>query len=152
MLRAAPLGLVLGACIAAACHGPVTVQPCGEIPPGGCPIGRGGTCDDEECAALYDCLDGSWKLTTVCEGAGAGGGGSGGGGTRGAGGACEGVVIDDPMMPGCTPDLQEPDCPAAAAAACHPCLTGCEDFFVCERRGWRSVAFCDPEGHVVLEP
>jgi hypothetical protein len=147
MPRALLLGLLLFGC-----QSPTTVQRCGEIPGGGCPLGRGGTCADLECDALYDCLDGSWRLTQVCDpgtgGEGAGGDGAGGG----AGGGCEGVVIDDPGGTGCTPDLQEPDCPAAAAAACHPCLTGCADFFVCAARGWEAVAFCDEDGHVVLEP
>src|SRR5688500_7643441 len=90
------------------CQSPTTVARCGEIPGGGCPVGRGGTCADQECAALYDCVDGSWKLAQVCELAGSGGGGAGGTGGSGAGGGCEGVVIEDPGGTGCTPDLQEP--------------------------------------------
>lgn len=127
-----------------ACESPA-VQLCGEIPQDGCPVGRGGTCDDPYCAALYDCVQGDWTQTETCPdnpvtssasvGAGAGGGGEGG---------CAPLMIDHATEAnGCTPDLQEPDCPAVAAETCpNPCLTGCVDFFLCEKEGWRLVAFC----------
>ena len=147
MLR--PLALVV---LFTACDSP-GVQTCGQIPQDGCPIGRGGTCDDVYCAALYDCVQGSWDIVTSCDqnpvtaavstGAGAGGGGEGG---------CAPVGIDHSTeVEGCTPDLQEPDCPAVAAETCpNPCLTGCSDFFLCEADGWGLVAFCDDELDLVL--
>jgi hypothetical protein len=124
------------------------VEPCGLIPEAGCPIGRGGTCEDRTCGALYDCVDGNWRLAEVCSGntGGFGGGGSGAGG-------CEPSMIDRTgETDGCTPDLQEPDCPAAAAEVCQPCLSGCFDFYLCKAEGWEAVAFCDEDGHVVIEP
>jgi hypothetical protein len=121
---------------------------CGEIPDGGCPIGRGGSCDDVACAALYDCVDGAWTEVERCSGGGVttGGGGPSGAGGEG-GGACAPAVIDRTgEADGCTPDLLDPDCPAAAAEVCDPCGTGCADFFLCTADGWIDVAACDEDG------
>jgi hypothetical protein len=137
-----------------ACDSP-GVLVCGQIPDGGCPIGRGGTCDDVYCAALYDCVGGDWEQVESCpnnpvtsssaSSSGAGGGGEGG---------CSPLVIDHTTeVEGCTPDLQEPDCPAEAAETCpNPCLTGCADFFLCEADGWTMVAFCDDSLSLVPFP
>jgi hypothetical protein len=138
---------------------------CDQIPEGGCPTGRGGTCDDPLCEALYDCIDGSWQKTEACKGTSSGGGGSamstaGSGGSSGAGGCAQGtggtggsggctpVMLDHTgELVGCMPDLQFPDCPAAAAEQCaeSACLTGCDGFFVCTEDGWTEVAYCDTE-------
>jgi hypothetical protein len=136
------------------CPGPFDVVPCGQIPADGCPSGRGGTCDDVYCAALYDCIDGSWTEVQHCPGFSQGGGGQGGEGTGAGGeGGCAGVTLEHPDETlGCEPDLQLPDCPAVAAAACRPCDTGCVDFFACTDPGWQVVGFCDEEGHVVVTP
>lgn len=146
----------LAAAWGAACAD-ATVVPCGEIPRDGCPVGRGGTCDDATCAALYDCVDGAWTNVEVCDnGAGAGGGGEGGAGQGGDGGAtCTPVVLDHTgQMQGCRPDLQSPDCPLEAAETCveTACLVRCSDFFKCTARGWIAVAYCTEEGELVLSP
>ena len=134
------------------CGDSPTVQRCGEIPAGGCPIGRGGTCDDAECAGLYDCVDGNWTQKVVCS---SGDGGSGGG-DAGPDVKCTPVTIPHPgEMSGCKPDLQNPDCPVAAAeAACREsvCLTGCLDFFLCTKDGWTLAASCDEEGELTIVP
>ena len=122
---------------------------CGEIPAGGCPVGRGGSCEDKACAALYDCLDGSWVTTTTCEREDAGGAG---GGDAGSDAPC-GVAIDRTgEAAGCVPDLQTPDCPAAAAESCAACQTDCVDFFLCTNDGWITVAYCDDRGQIVVTP
>jgi hypothetical protein len=133
-----------------ACGSSPEVQPCGEIPEGGCPIGRGGSCDDAACAALHDCLEGEWTEVETCPGTGTVAASSGAGGS-GAGG-CEPVVIDRTgETDGCTPDHQEPDCPAVAAEVCpDPCATGCVDFFLCVEEGWIDVATCDESGQLRL--
>ncbi len=136
------------------------IQLCGQIADGGCPIGRGGTCSDHACAALYDCVGGAWTRTTTCGHAGQGGqsgeGGAGASGQGGVGGAaCTPVVIDHTgETSGCAPDLQSPDCPAAAVETCAEtaCLTDCADFFLCKTEGWSAVAYCNDEGQVVLMP
>jgi hypothetical protein len=126
---------------------------CREIPEGGCPIGRGGTCEDRLCSGLYDCVDGSWTLVTECH-QGGGGGGAGGAGAGGGGaGGCEVIALDHTgEETGCEPELQDPDCPAAAAETCvwSACLTGCLDFFLCKSDGWVLVAYCTEEGQVVI--
>jgi hypothetical protein len=122
---------------------------CGQIPDGGCPIGRGGTCDDHACVGLYDCVQGSWTLVEGCEG---GSGGAGGSDAGGAGG-CEPVMIDKTgEATGCKPDLQSPDCPLVAAETClaSACLTDCGDFFLCTKDGWIDVAYCDIDGKLVI--
>jgi hypothetical protein len=137
-------------------------EPCGEIPTDGCPRGDSGTCEDPLCAALYDCLDGSWGLVEECPGfVPPGGGGSGGGGgeiggaTQGGGGAggC-GITLDlSGEVSGCTPELQAPDCPAAVVlSSCEPCGGDCLDFFLCKQEGWVGVAFCSSEGELVVLP
>ena len=135
--------------LAAACSAGVS-RPCSDIPVDGCPLDRGGTCEDPECAALYACYDGRWSLHERCEqGAGGDGGGGAAGGGAGAGG-CAGVTIDHQGETiGCLPELQLPDCPAAIAESCQPCITGCGDFFLCTEEGWHLVAFCSEEGNVV---
>jgi len=128
---------------------------CGEIPAGGCPVGRGGTCDDLTCEGLYDCVDGTWVSAEVCAhpdgGPGVGGGASDGG--QPEGGACTPVSIDTQGQAiDCTPDLQEPDCPVEAAFPCveTACLTGCLDFFRCTPTGWVDAAYCTDDGDFVI--
>ena len=130
------------------------VKLCGEIPPDGCPIGRGGTCDDATCAGLYDCVDGAWRLEQTCPGGGGGAGASSGAAGADAGpDGCASVRIDHTgETTGCEPDLQSPDCPVVAAETCaaSACLTDCVDFFLCTARGWVAVAYCDEEGQLVV--
>jgi hypothetical protein len=148
----------LVACVAAAfagCDYGLFVEPCGEIAEGGCPVERGGTCDEEICAALYECIDGAWELAKECPGGEPTGSGSGGSGAGGAGGAgpCTPVIIDhEGEISGCVPDLQEPDCPAVAAEGCAEsvCSTGCLDFFLCTEEGWTEVAYCDDDGNMTV--
>jgi hypothetical protein len=139
------------------------VMTCGQIPTGGCPIGRGGTCDDSACNGLYDCVEGTWLLLTRCPGGDGGGGSSAGGmggvagaagsGAQGGGGGCVGVTLDHTgETEGCAPELLLPDCPAVAAETCQPCLTGCVDFFLCLEAGWTVVAYCTEDGEIVVEP
>lgn len=134
-----------------ACTEPAPVLLCGEIPSGGCPIGRGGTCDDAACAAVYDCVDGDWTVVEACDGQGTGAGDTGtmpndGGG--GAGGCAELSIDHTGETTGCKPDLQHPDCPIAAAEQCpnSACLTDCVDFFMCTKDGWIAQAYCDENG------
>lgn len=148
LLSVASLALLASS---AACGNAARAQTCGEIPEGGCPLGRGGTCDDQLCAALYDCVDGSWTEAEDC-GRVLGSGGAGAGGGGGEGGACQAVEIDRTGERfGCTPGLLEPDCPVAAAELCDPCSTGCVDFWMCTDEGWESVAYCDESGAFILD-
>lgn len=149
---------------AQACGSGSGVLTCGQIPDDGCPLGRGGTCDDAVCAGLYDCVDGHWQLVESCPGFGDGGsgagasGGSGAGGQGGAGaeagaGGCEPFIFDHSgETTGCTPELVVPDCTMGAAETCHPCLTGCLDFFMCMADGWAWMAYCDDDGQLQIEP
>lgn len=149
----AAAALLLGGPVA--CFPSGDIQLCGEIPEGGCPAGRGGSCTDEVCAGLYDCVDGAWTEVQRCDEFVPGGGGGGGaGGQGGGGGTCEPIEIPVPPEPAehCIPDLQEPDCPVAAAHACEACLTGCVDFYACSADGWTPVAYCDERGDVVVAP
>jgi hypothetical protein len=147
--------LVAGAALpAGGCSDAPTVTPCGEIPAGGCPHARGGTCEDPACAGLYDCVDGSWTRALECS---ADGGSDGGdGGDAGPGPTCSPVTIAHVgEVTGCKPDLQNPDCPVAAAeTACREsaCLTGCLDFFLCTKAGWTVVASCDEQGDLSIVP
>ena len=145
------LAAALGAAVALAGCGSLSdnIKLCGEIPADGCPAGRGGSCDDKVCAALYDCVDGSWTVTKTCGPIGEGGAG---GADAGADAAC-GVKIDDTgETVGCEPDLQTPDCPAAAAESCAACQSDCVDFFLCTEQGWLAVAYCDDQGQIIVTP
>ena len=137
-----------------------------EIPAGGCPLGRGGTCDDPTCTGLYNCLGGEWALELKCPMHDGGTGAGGAGGAQGSGGdagssdsdACTPVHIDvSGMTMGCTPGLENPpDCPVAAALGCEEsaCLTGCTDFFLCKSTStgpeWVDVAYCTCEGQLIV--
>jgi hypothetical protein len=156
-LISASVALAAGAA-QGACTGD-RIESCPEIEPGGCPTDHGGTCDDPYCTALYRCDGGVWKLVEHCPVGGGGNGGVGPGGSGGAGqGGCEALSIDDSeAQTGCWPDLQVPDCPAEAAETCHPCLTGCSDFYLCLADGpsdvaWSAVAFCNEDDEVELYP
>jgi hypothetical protein len=146
LARALALAFTFAAAVAAhaGCQDLPPVVPCGRIPDQGCPIGRGGTCDDPVCAALYDCVDGKWTSVQTC--------GSFDGGTDSGSmeaGPCTPTGIDTTgATTGCTPDLQSPDCPAEAAEPCAEtaCLTGCLDFFLCTKDGWTAVAHCSDDG------
>lgn len=134
---------------------------CSDIPTNGCPVDRGGTCQDVTCAAIYECLNGAWILSQTCDNpldGGAGGGGSGidggaGGGLSPDGGPCTMVTIDaGGATDDCMIDLMFPDCPYQAAEGCaqSACLTGCSDFYICMDGGWYDVAYCDDNGQVVV--
>ena len=144
--------VVLGAAVAG-CPTLPTPVPCETIPEGGCPAGRGGSCDDVVCAALYDCVDGQWTQTEACDARDAGADPDGGDGGLGEAGPCTPVNIDTSgKATNCTPDLQEPDCPVEAATGCAEtvCLTGCSDFFLCKKSGWIDVAYCTDDGELVI--
>jgi hypothetical protein len=151
LLLPAVLGLLPGGCNQAG----VDLQLCGEIPAGGCPIGRGGTCADQACSALYDCVDGAWKETQACTVLDGGSDVSDAETPDAAADGCTQVVIDHTgETTGCKPDLQNPDCPAVAAEQCAEtaCLTDCIDFYLCRQDGWILVAYCNEKGQVVLTP
>ena len=137
--------------IAGACAGDEPLALCGTIPAGGCPIGRGGTCDDPTCGAVYDCVDSTWRVTKQCTGnPGADAGASTDAGAPDA--PCGAIAIDHTgEASSCAPQLEEPDCPAVAAEQCAAtaCLTGCVDFFLCTKDGWKTVAYCDDDGSLV---
>jgi hypothetical protein len=133
------------------CPSGPNIKLCGEIPMGGCPIGRGGTCMDATCDALYDCVDGSWTLAEQCDQGVGGGGTSSSSLSSSSTGLCMPGTFDHANEAmGCTPDLESPDCPVEAAESCEPCATGCVDFFMCKTSGWMDVAFCDDTGKLVL--
>jgi len=135
------------------CSSTSELQLCGQIPGNGCPVGRGGTCEDQSCDALYDCVEGSWRLFKSCPNI-----------TDDAGSSqdaaetpdsCSSIVVDHTgETTGCKPNLQNPDCPAVAAETCPEtaCLTDCLDFYLCMKEGWALVAYCNEEGQVVLTP
>lgn len=125
---------------------------CGEIPDGGCPSGRGGTCDDAACARLYDCVDGAWTVVARCDPPPSEGTDAGAGEPDAA---CTPVRIDRAgEAAGCKPAVQHPDCPVEAAEACAEvaCSTGCVDFFLCTSDGWTGVAYCTEQGQLVVSP
>lgn len=142
------LSCLLGA---ASCSGS-SIQLCGTIPEGGCPIGRGGTCDDPSCTGVYNCLEGDWTLEFACDGGGgAGGGGSSSSDASSSASACISATFDHTgEVTGCKPDLEHPDCPVDAAEGCNPCLTSCVDFFMCTSEGWKDLAYCTEEGDLVI--
>lgn len=161
--------LLLGALCSSCTVTPLVL--CDQIPDGGCPLDRGGTCDDMACEVIYGCYDGVWKPVELCDGgtggsggagaattggAGAGGAGGGGAGAGGAGGGeCTPLSFDHTgEITGCIPGLQSPDCPAAVAEGCpeKACTTGCLDFFLCKADGWVSVAYCDEDGNFFEAP
>jgi hypothetical protein len=163
--------LTIATLSATSCDSGVAPLLCGEIPANGCPVGRGGTCDDGACAGLYDCVNGSWTLATDCSadggksGSGASSGSSGSsGGDAGADAACTPVALSHAgEMLGCKPDLQAPDCPVSLAdGACAETVcsvTDCVEFYLClydkdqvDHRSWSSVAACDEDGKLVVAP
>jgi hypothetical protein len=161
VVRCIRLLLLAVAWLAVACQSLEDPIVCGQIPDGGCPAGRGGTCDDALCAALYDCAEGTWVVVEECPDDGSGGaGGRGAGGAGGGTGgmACTPVELDhEGESIGCSPDLQHPDCPAAAAETCAEtaCLSDCADFFMCidsarDDKQWTIVAHCDARGQLVV--
>ncbi len=151
-LLPAALGAVLLSAFSG-CSGGGEIKLCGEIPQDGCPIGRGGTCEDPVCAALYDCVDGRWTQAEKCPALGGDGGPGSDGGDAGLDAACMPVMLShEGETTGCAPDLQEPDCPVVAAETCAhlACLSGCMDFFLCTANGWKDEAYCDEQGNLVV--
>lgn len=122
---------------------------CEALPEGGCPAGRGGSCLDRTCSGLYDCVEGAWVETERCSAVPSGP--LDAGMEAAADASCGQVSIDHQgEVSGCSPNLQEPECPAAAAEICEPCATGCSDFFICAMSGWTEVAYCDDTGNIVI--
>ncbi len=153
---------------AAGCNDGDPLKLCGEIPANGCPLGRGGTCDESICAGLYDCVEGKWTLAVDCSADGGKGGDAGGdGGVHPVDGGAEADAACTPVMLshageaiGCQPDLEAPDCPVAvtdSACAETVCLSGCTDFYLCIQdpmqangKSWSAVAYCDDQGQLVV--
>lgn len=159
----AVVAIVSSTLLASGCDDGNTLLLCGEIPAKGCPLGRGGSCDDQTCGALYDCVGGKWTLAVDCPADAGTSATSGSGGDSGTDAPCTPVVISHAgELIGCKPGLEEPDCPAAVAdGACAEsvCLTGCIDFYRCVHdpdplhdRSWSAVAYCDEDGQLVIGP
>ncbi len=137
---AAVLSIVSVLVAIAACQDQTVVaRPCTNIPPGGCPINKGVSCEDPACEAVYACREGNvWEFQAHCPGRDASRGVDAGPATDG--GIAFDASIDAPPGafggPGCMM-LQEPDCPLGLAIACgaNGCC-GCEDLFVCENEAW----------------
>jgi hypothetical protein len=131
-----------------ACGSEPQAVSCGQIPNGGCPLHRGGTCEDVTCTAIYGCAeDGTWRHVETCSNP-----------PQDAGtnlDGCTVVTIDHTgETTGCKPDLQNPDCPVEAAEQCANtvCQIDCIDFFLCTNEGWTVVAYCNEDGQLVTMP
>jgi hypothetical protein len=129
---------------------PAPEPPCADIPRGGCPLGRGASCDDPTCLAVYACRAGNvWELDHACplrDAADA---------RADAGDASADAPLEaTPTLdagpdapagasggPGCGA-LQAPDCSLGFALACPAGCCGCEDLFVCEGGGWTYWSTC----------
>jgi len=128
-----------------------TVQPCRNVPAGGCPRSRGLACTDPACEAVYLCNeDGTWTLERECPKR-----------TPLPEAAppppeADAAVLRDAGFelppgayggPGC-PTLQSPDCALGTSVACSNGCCGCEDLFVCQNGGWEPWGFCGDAGPV----
>lgn len=131
-----------------ACGSEPQVVPCGQIPVNGCPSRGGGTCTDVTCSAIYSCVEGTWRFVESCSNPPPDDAGTGPD-------ACAVTMFDHTgEVPGCKPDLQNPDCPVQAAEQCitSVCQSECSDFFLCTVDGWKVVAYCDADGQLVVMP
>lgn len=138
------------ALLAVGCGGGGDLRPCNDIPEGGCPLDRGGSCEDPACAVLYACFDGAWEEHEQCT---ANTQTTASVSASSSTGGCAPFEIDRTgETSGCQPDLLEPDCPADALDTCSPCSLGCVDFYLCLAEGWVNVAHCTEEGDVVSDP
>lgn len=148
----AALALSMGAAAAGACGSVDPILLCGEIPLGGCPIGRRGSCSDDTCAGLYDCVGGHWTLSRACA---ARDGGPDDGAADGADldAPCTPVSIDAASTSAQCADLEVPDCQIKGFQTCaeNACKTECTYFYICQPAGWLAVAHCDAQGHLVTE-
>jgi hypothetical protein len=152
-LRARVLAVVIGAGVLAlaampSCSDTQTIEPCDDIPAGGCPLSKGVACEDPSCLAVYACRPNKvWELDHTCPG-------NEGGVTReastDAADAAEAsrpfdASLDAPPGanggPGCGL-LQTPDCSLGLALSCPKGCCGCEDLFVCTNGGWTYWATC----------
>ena len=99
------------------------------------------------CGAIYRCTDGVWQHVETCSNP-----------PQDAGTGPDGCVITTidhtGETTGCKPDLQNPDCPVAAAEQCVTtvCQSDCADFFLCTKDGWSAVAYCNEDGQLVTMP
>ena len=148
---------LLGAAVWTACQGSETGPSCGVIPPGGCPVEGGGSCDDATCTAIYSCAANDvWVHVQTCPPGPDGGAGGGGGGSPDAGPCTPAVVeVDAGLLGEGCEDLEAPDCPIEAVSCQETvCLTsGCDTFYVCTEDGdWVVVANCDDSGNYVPVP
>ena len=125
-----------------ACGSTADLKLCGQIR-GKLPIGRGGTCEDETCAGLYDCVEGkSVPGRALLQRAGGAGGSAVVEAARGPAALYAGAA----RSPGgadrgnCKPDLQDPDCPQRPPPRPAPrpfAVPGCVDFFPARKTAGR---------------
>ena len=149
VIPAAALGVALA--LGLACSDGATAVPCSNIPPGGCPIARGVSCEDPACEAVYACRPNNvWQLDHPCP-------------ARDASAprpepevdagedapAIPDASFDAPPGafggPGC-PSLQAPECALGVALSCGAGCCGCEDVFVCASGGWELWGTCADGG------
>jgi hypothetical protein len=146
----------------ASCQDLPNGTPCEGIPSGGCPIDRGGSCDDPDCSAIYLCDNGHWHISEVCPVRTEDGGMPDGGDAGpvsvcmgGDGGTCTPVTFDTTgQTANCSPalDATQGDCPAnVAEGSCAECvcLSGCLTFLLCTTPGWVEVGYCTCDGTFV---
>ena len=152
MTRAAvTLALVLGALAVAAACSDQAIQPCRNIPAGGCPSAGGSECQDPSCATVYACneVDGTWSFVRACPPQ--DGGNVQDANIDAAPDAGMDADIDAPPGafggPGCV-TLQPPDCPLGLALVCSSGCCGCTDLFVCNDGGWDPWGTCGDAGIV----
>lgn len=144
--------LVAGLMATPACGDTATEHACTNIPAGGCPLGRGVSCQDPSCEAVYACRAGNaWELAHACPAHEAGA-------PRDAAVEARPVVdaaIDAPPGanggPGCGP-LQPPDCALGFALVCPSGCCDCEDLFVCQNGAWVAWGTCSLDAGIRERP
>lgn len=132
------------------CNDDTGDEPCGSLPDRtACPLARGGTCSDPDCAAVYSCRDGAWTLVQRCSPHPPADAGTA---DTGDGASCGDASAVDPGGPTCA-SLQLPDCDARIMDTCpaKACSTGCTGFLRCTNGEWSPlyVAYCDEDGVLV---
>lgn len=130
---------------------PRGVEQCGVIPDGGCPKGRGGSCEDPTCQAIYRCENDVWQWVEDCPSKAASDGGIESDASDAEPLSCGDAQLSIESGTGCRPSLIVPECPIDAIKGCPAlaCTMGCDDFYQCTTDGWEHAAYCDPEEGLV---
>lgn len=155
------IAAVFAALLVVGCESPTSPVVCVDIPSGGCPQDNGAdVCQDWNCKAVYDCVNGGWVFNESCPSHPYDASTDAHDGSEaGADTSARPIDAQIDVPPGANggkgcADLEVPDCSLATGLACTDATDccGCQDLWICQNGGWVLWGECTDAGAVQSRP